>query len=210
MTPRRVVGCSFISRAWVWAMVRKPAAPTDMHFTPPLKPASLCGSMQPVTMRTSASTATRLRVMGMPRAVEPRSTMASGSVATWLITWMRAGASGPSIRTISSAVLGRCRPVAMRIFTSLSGTPPRASSSRMAASISSPGIFRVMSVTMMATFLPRVAISRSLGLAMGSATARAMAARASGRTGRVRGTATSTASRSSSWKLFCRRQQVYS
>src|ERR1035441_4237090 len=88
-------------------MVFSPATPGMMPLTPPLNPAKKCGSMNPVTMRTSASTAWRLMSAGVPSLVAPNWTSASGFSGSWFNTRYFRTTSGVNIFSSSARVLAR-------------------------------------------------------------------------------------------------------
>ena len=63
-----------------------PATPGTSPLMPPLNPAKKCGSMKPVTMRTSASTAILLTRAGVPSRIVPSWTSIFSSSHSWLTT----------------------------------------------------------------------------------------------------------------------------
>ena len=170
--PTRRASCST-------STVSRPARPGVTILGPPLKPAKKCGSTKPVVSRTSASVHSRLRKSGTPSPTDPRSTRASRSRATWLITRQVRAISGPSMASSSSGEFARWVPVAIRIVRS-SGRRRPSSSSSIASSTSRRGWARVMSQTETATRAPGATTSRRRGPATGERIASCSASRGAG------------------------------
>ena len=185
MTQLAELGCSRMRGPWNARMVSWWAIPGATTLRPPEYPAMKWGSTRPVTIFRSASRKRLSIRIGIPRRVFPRSAWASRSRAKWFPARMvRNTSSEPMISLSSSPSLGRCNPVATRIWIFSLGTPAPAIVSMRGGSSVPLGTGRVMSqMRTQALFRPR-AISESGGDPTGFSSA-SFTARNGSRTGSI-------------------------
>ena len=145
--PVRECSLSINSAQWLANTVTLEATPGNTDLRPPEKPAKKWGLISPSEMSNSVSTAKRLMTHLPPDGNVPISTIFSASSESWLISFSLFTISSPNRCTISSCVMARWNPVAIRIVISIVGFTARIRRSKI-GNVTLLGIGRVWSLVM--------------------------------------------------------------